>query len=128
MTAALAHGAYKSTTKATASPRAIECQVLMRINMTLIKAEDQKDQNYPAYVQALGDNLKFWTIIGTDVSKEENELPKELRAQLFYLFEYTRLHTSKLLKRDADLTAAALIDINNNIIEGLKGNSSERAA
>ena len=127
-TAAFVHGAYKTTTKATATPRGIEYQVLARINAALEAAENKKQDNHPVYIRALSDNLKFWTIVGSDVASDQNQLPQELRAQLFYLFEYTRSVTNKIIGGEKSLTAHSLIDINKNIMVGLKGTTSEQVA
>ena len=54
-----------------------------------------------------------------DVADNENALPQELRAQLFYLAEFTEHHSRRVLRREADVTA--LIDINTAVLRGLNG-------
>jgi flagellar protein FlaF len=49
-------------------------------------------------------------------------LPRALRAQIFYLAEFTRQHTSKVLRGDAEVTP--LIDINTAIMQGLAGHGT----
>ncbi len=84
-------------------------------------AENKRRQDHPAYIRALSKNLEFWTVIAADVAGEGNQLPSGLRAQLFYLFEFTRLHTNKLISGDDRLNVSPLVDINQNIIRGLQG-------
>ena len=118
---ALARNAYHESTRTTASPRAVERQLLSRLTTALAVAEKNRETSHPAYVSALSKNLEFWTVIAGDVASEGNQLPTDLRAQLFYHFEFTRHHTNKVIAGDKTLTAEPLIEINQNIIKGLKG-------
>lgn len=120
MNAGLAGNAYKSTSKATATPRGVEYQTLVRLNGDLGVTEKKKTKDYPAYIRALSNNLKFWTIVGADAASEGSPLPAQLRAQLFYLYEYTQDHTLKIIRGDKSLTVDPLVDINKNIITGLR--------
>ncbi len=118
---ALARNAYHQSTKTTASPRAIERQLLSQLTTALTVAEKKREDDHPGYIRALSKNLEFWTVIAGDVASEGNQLPNELRAQLFYLFEFTRHHTNKIISGDKSVDASPLIDINLNIIRGLQG-------
>jgi flagellar protein FlaF len=68
-------------------------------------------------VRALDDNLRLWTTLAVDVADEGNGLPRELRARLFYLAEFTRAHTRKVLKGEA--AAGVLVEINTAVMRGL---------
>jgi flagellar protein FlaF len=68
--------------------------------------------------EALYDNRKLWGIFATDVADPGNPLPKDLKARLFYLAEFTNHHTSKVLAREASVEP--LIDINTAILRGLR--------
>lgn len=118
---ARARNAYHQSTRSTASPREVERQLLSKLTTALAVAEKNRDHDYPAFVQALSKNLEFWTVVASDVAGEGNQLPTGLRAQLFYLFEFTRFHTNKIIAGDENLNAAPLIEINQNIIKGLQG-------
>jgi len=63
------------------------------------------------------ENRQMWLILATDVAHEDNGLTKELRAQIFYLAEFTELHTAKVLRGQA--SAEPLIEINTAILRGL---------
>ena len=119
---ALARNAYHQSARTTASPRAVERQLLSRLTTAIVVAQKNRDGDPAGFVRALGKNLEFWTVVATDVASESNQLPAELRSQLFYLFEFTRHHTRKLMADDGrKLDAEPLIDLNQNIIRGLQG-------
>lgn len=100
------------------SPRQVEYQAFAKITQDLKGATAERDSAFPRLAAALHENLRLWTIVATGVAVDENELPNGLRAQLFYLAEFTRAHTSKVLKGEAE--AEALIDINTAIMKGLR--------
>ena len=116
----LARKAYAQSTKSTATPRAIEYQILSRINGALSAAEAKKKTDHPGYVLALSTNLELWTRLASDAAHPENKLPESLRAQIFYLFEYMRMQTRKILSGDPTANAVAMIDINQNVLSGLR--------
>lgn len=121
-TSSLARNAYHQSTRATASPRAVERQLLSKLTTAMVVAQKNRDSDPSGFIRALGKNLEFWTVIATDVASDGNQLPVELRSQLFYLFEFTRHHTRKLMSEDGSkLDAEPLVDINQNIIRGLQG-------
>lgn len=70
-------------------------------------------------MQALYDNRRLWTALAIDVAGPDNALPKELRAQIFYLAEFVQTHTGKVLARKARLSP--LLEINAAILRGLGG-------
>lgn len=124
---ALARDAYQQSTKSTASPRSVERQLLTRLTSALIAADKNRDSDKAGLARALGKNLEFWTVIATDVASEGNQLPAELRSQLFYLFEFTRHVTSKVMSGDNKVSITPLIEINQNIMKGLQGPPEEAA-
>lgn len=118
---ALARNAYQQSTKTTASPRSVERQLLTRLTSALIAADKARDSDKMGLARALGKNLEFWTTIAADVASESNNLPAELRAQLFYLYEFTRHTTNKIINGDDTVSLHPLIEINQNIMLGLQG-------
>ena len=119
----LARNAYSDGAKLTATPRSIEYQVLSRLTGALVAAEKNRDKDYPAYIKALSRNLEFWTIVGADVARDTNPLPQTLKAQIFFLYEFVNLHTRKLTGSEPNVSIAALIEINENVINGLNSDS-----
>lgn len=108
---------YVSATRSTGIPRNIEYQLFSRITGKITRAT-QTSSAMPQLAEALHENLMMWQTLGLDVADPANELPPQLRAQLFYLFEFTRAHTPKVLRGEADVQA--LIDINRSIMSGLR--------
>ncbi len=122
---AMARRAYETSAKSTGTPRSVEYQLFSRLTGALTTAEETKSENYLSYVNALSRNLEFWTIIGADVSSDDNALPAALRGQIFYLFEFTQQHTQRILSGDKTINAEPLIDINKNVMSGLNAFGGE---
>ena len=108
---------YVSATRSTGMPRSIEYQVFSRVTGKMHKGV-QPDAPFNVLAEALHENIMLWTTLGLEVADDSNELPDQLRAQIFYLFEFTRAHTPKVLRGEADVQA--LIDINTSIMRGLR--------
>ena len=115
---ALTQNAYGDATRAMGTPRNVEYQVFSQITGQLNRASE-KGKPFGELALALHENLRLWTIIVTDVASAENGLPVSLRAQLADLSKFTRSHTQKVLRQEAD--AAILIEINTAVMRGLRG-------
>lgn len=115
---ALAERSYASPTRSTATPRGIEYQAFARVTRELAAADAGASLTLAPLAKALVENLNLWTILGFDVAHPNNGLPAELRSKLFYLFEFTRHHTAKVLQ--GEVTARALIDVNTAVMRGLR--------
>ena len=122
---ALHQNGYGDATRSTGTPRDIEYQLFGRVTGRLHKAL-AADAGFPQLAEALSENLSLWRTIALEVADVRNELPKHLRAQLFYMFEFTSAHTQKVLRREADATV--LIDINRTIMRGLRPLAAEKAS
>ena len=62
--------------------------------------------------------------LAADVAGAENGLPQTLRAQLFYLAEFTMQHSAKVLAGRAD--AEVLVEINTAMMRGLRRDAPGR--
>ena len=71
--------------------------------------------------QAIFDNRNLWTLLAADVSDPDNQLPEALRAQIFYLAEFTNVHSRRVI--DGTATVDALVDVNAAIMAGLRQQS-----
>lgn len=112
----LAQQAYAPTAAPTRSARSIEYDVVARITYRLKQAIEGK--KLPALLEALEENRKLWRVLAVDVADQDNELPKDLRARLFYLYEFTDHHTLKVIREHA--SAIPLLEVNTAILRGLK--------
>ncbi len=120
----LARTAYASPSAATHSARSIEYEAFARVTRQLKAGLAATGGGFAALARALHDNRTLWMTLAADVADSGNGLPKALRAQFFYLAEFTTLQTSRILSGDG--RAEVLIDINMAVMRGLRG-EEERA-
>ena len=116
---------YAAAARSTGMPRDIEYHAFSRVTGKIRRAIET-DAPLGVLGEALTENLTLWRTIAIDIAAPENGLPAQLRAQLFFLFEFTSAHTPKVLKGEADVEA--LLDINRAIMQGLRPNSTVQEA
>ena len=119
-TLAAASNAYHHAKRAIAGPRTIEASAFERINGDLDRGARNSERSYPAYIEALSRNVAIWTVLASDVMRDENELPLELRAKIFNLATFVRRHTQHLMSGEAEPDVSILTEINRNLIAGLR--------
>jgi len=112
----MAQRAYAPTSAPIRSERSIEYDVIARITSRLKSAIEKGDR--VRLIHAMHENRELWRILAIDAANPENLLPKELRARIFYLGEFTDHHTGKVI-RDK-VSAVPLLEINTAILRGLK--------
>ena len=106
------------------SLRSIEYDLIAQVTQRLRTAWVNRTADFPALVAALTDNQKLWSTLASDVALPDNGLPAQLRAQLFYLYEFTTHHSRAVLDRGA--SAEVLTDINMAMLRGLRGDGGSR--
>ncbi|WP_354004009.1 flagellar biosynthesis regulator FlaF [Pseudotabrizicola algicola] len=99
--------------------RSIEYEALARATQKMSATWQGRSSDFPALVQALADNLALWSTLASDVASPGNALPASLRAQLFYLYEFSEVHTRRIL--DGAGSVEVLIDVNTAVMRGLRG-------
>lgn len=114
----LAQAAYSNATAPTRTPRNLEYEVISRITFRIKEAARKGPVGFSALAEALHENRQLWTLLATDVASDENGLSEGLRAQLFYLAEFTQFHSSKVLQGKASVRP--LLEINTAILRGLR--------
>lgn len=114
-----ARAAYSRPEAPQRNPRDLEYDLLARATKALSLAARGTPRNYPALVAALDENQRLWSALAADVAEPGNGLPAHLRAQLFYLYEFTAQHSQAI--RDKDASVEVLIDINSAVMRGLRG-------
>lgn len=112
-----ARQAYAPTNFPLHTPRSVEAELVSQITANLKKAAANLPKEFPAFIQALHDNRRMWTTLAIDVADTNNSLPANLRAQIFYLAEFTEQQTSKIISEKSD--SAVLVEINTAILRGL---------
>lgn len=112
----LAKTAYSPVAAATRSAQSTEYDAFAMVTRRLRSA-----QTPPEIAQAIYDNRALWNLLAIDVADPNNRLATTLRAQIFYLSEFTSAHSSKVLLGTASVEA--LIDVNSAIMAGLRQQS-----
>ena len=113
----MAHRAYSQTATTTKTDRRKEYEMIARVTHRLRKAAVKGKPGFPKLVEALYDNRRLWTAFAVDISDSQNRLPDGLRAQIFYLAEFTQAHTSRILAGKAGVKP--IIEVNMAILKGL---------
>jgi len=114
----MARSAYSAAAIPTRTGRGTEYEIFARVTRRLRQVQSGEG-GFAALVRALHDNRSLWTTLAADVAVETNELSKPLRAQIFYLAQFTTEHSRRVIAGDA--TVDALIDINTAVMRGLRG-------
>lgn len=120
----MARTAYARPEAPARSPRSIEYDLLARTTHRLKDSAVRAKADFPGFVTALNENLRLWSALASDVAEPDNGLPAPLRAQLFYLYEFTAEHSRKVLGNHASVDV--LIDINTAVMRGLRGDEGSR--
>lgn len=114
----MARTAYASPGTPARTLRGIEYDLFARVTHRLKAAQARGRNDFALLALALHENRQLWAALASDVAEPGNELPAPLRAQLFYLFEFTEQHSTKVLEGTA--SAEVLIDINTAVMRGLR--------
>ena len=114
-----ARRAYGPANSPTKNARSVEYQAFVNVVGRLKRYSEGRAEEFPAFVAALHENRTLWTILAADVADPDNALPETLRAQIFYLAEFTDHQTSRILRGEG--SADSLIEINTAVMRGLSG-------
>ena len=112
---------YAPTHFAVRTPRSIEAQLVGRVTAKLRNTIDNPS-DIAGLATAIHDNRQMWDVFAINAVDEGNALPSEIRAQIFYLAEFTTIHSRLVLKGNEDVQP--LIDINTSILRGLTAEAS----
>ena len=115
----MAQNAYGRPETPVRSQRSIEYDLFARVTKRLSAAWAARSSDFTGLVRALHDNTAMWQVLAADVAEPDNGLPKQLRARLFYLYEFTAQHSPKVL--DEQCSVEVLVDINTAVMRGLRG-------
>ncbi len=116
-TATLAQSLYAKPTRELGTARGIEYKAFSKVTARLASWNEERD-SFGCLAEALRENQQLWILLGADVADQGNELPTGLRAQLFYLTEFTQHQTRKIMAGEAK--PAILVEINTSIMRGLR--------
>lgn len=119
---AQAQSAYARPDAPGRTPRALEYELFARVTRRLSSAMSGPQDHRAALVRALHDNLALWRTLAQDVAEGSNGLPADLRARLFYLYEFSDQHSRKVL--DGRAGVGVLVEINTAVMRGLRGEAA----
>jgi flagellar protein FlaF len=111
------YAAYDRVQNTTETPRQVEYRLLAQVTNALRSAKAKPDDR-PGFYNALVWNKKVWDAFLCDLVDDTNKLPKAMRNQLIGLATWVSKQTFAVMDGNAKIDA--LIDVNVNIMEGLK--------
>lgn len=114
---------YAAHAMSTKSDRRGEYETFAKVTKRMRDGAMNAKTRFPQYAEALHDNQRLWNALVVDISDSENPLPDSLKARIFYLADFTRIHTEQVLTAQASVVP--LLEINIAIMRGLKGEGAE---
>jgi flagellar biosynthesis activator protein FlaF len=123
---AMARTAYAGPGSPTRTARGLEYDLFARITHRLKQAQAGLPGSFPALARALHENLALWTVLAADVAEPGNILPATLRARIYYLAEFTRSQTRRVLGGGSGRMVDVLIEVNTSVMRGLRGEGDRR--
>jgi flagellar protein FlaF len=114
-----AQAAYSRPDPNVLSPRAAEYDLLGRVTRRLSDGWRQREADLAGLLAAVDENERVWSTLAQEVADPANSLPSDLRAKLFYLYEFARHHGQQV--RQGKASAEILVEINTAVMRGLRG-------
>lgn len=119
----MAKAAYASSLSGARTARATEYEIFARVTRKLTAARAAGAAGFALVAEAIHDNRRLWVALASDVAEPANGLPRDLRAQIFYLAEFTFHQSRRILSGEGDIDV--LVDINTAIMKGLRGQEEQ---
>jgi flagellar biosynthesis repressor protein FlbT len=115
-----ATNAYAKATVETASPRALEANLLLQAAAKLQAVHDSWSDKPPGLEEALLYNRRLWTIFVDSVSRDGNKLPKETRENIRRLGVFVMAETFSMMTKPKPEHLKSIIKINRGLAAGLR--------
>ncbi|MFZ0610981.1 MAG: flagellar biosynthesis regulator FlaF [Desulfobacterales bacterium] len=118
-------GAYETVSKMTMPGRETEAAVLTKASRKLKACQDHWDTAHRDNMleEALNFNQRIWSIFQSELSNEDNPLPKNLRLDIIRLSAFIDKRIFETMAEPAPEKLTIIIDINNNLAAGLISSS-----
>ncbi|ETR75848.1 flagellar biosynthesis regulatory protein FlaF [Afipia sp. P52-10] len=113
--------AYARVANTTAAPREIEAQALLKAANQLQDVVNKPDPTGVRTKEALLFNRKLWSIFMSDVLRDDNQQPLEVRQNIANIGIFVLTQTAALQINPQLDQFKSLIDINRNLAAGLSG-------
>lgn len=118
---------YQAVEKESISGRETEARVLTKGALKLVDCQknwDSPNRN-TQLDEALKYNQKIWSVFQTEVSKEENPLPIQIKRNILSLSRFIDQRIFDTMAFPEPQKLDIIIKINNNIAAGLRGSPSD---
>jgi flagellar protein FlaF len=116
--------AYAKVATETASPRALEADLLLKAAAKLQSVHDAWDGKKPAALdEAVQFNRRLWSVLLDSVTQDDNKLPVPVRDNLTRLGVYVMAETFSLLTKPKPDHLKKIIKVNRSLAAGLRGRS-----
>jgi flagellar biosynthesis repressor protein FlbT len=112
--------AYAKTTVETASPRALEANLLLQAAAKLQAVHDAWPDNTRGLDDALLYNRRLWTVFLDAVTNEANKLPEQTRENIRRLGVYVMAETFSMMTKPKPQHLRSIIKINRGLAAGLR--------
>lgn len=110
--------AYQDAQKIFEDPRQIEYRLFGEITRTLMDVRDTNAKG-TKLIEALDWNRRVWKAMEDDCLNDQNQLPKEIRAQIISLSMWVTRYTRTVVRQKKPIDP--LIEVNRHIMQGLMG-------
>lgn len=113
---------YKTVHKSTMSGREIEAAALTNAAIKLAECQRLWDQegHFQRLDEALVLNQRIWTIFQSELSKEDNPLPKKLREDILSLSLFIDKRIFEIMSEPTPEKLSIIVNINLNLAAGLR--------
>ena len=112
--------AYAKTTVETASPRALEANLLLQAAAKLQAVHDSWSEKPRGLDEALLYNRRLWTIFLDAVTNDTNKLPAQTRENIRRLGVYVMAETFSMMTKPKPQHLKSIIKINRGLAAGLR--------
>jgi flagellar protein FlaF len=113
--------AYAKTAKETLPPRELEASLLLNAAAKLQAVHDSWRDKPAGLSEALSYNRKLWTVFIDSVTRDDNQLPAQVRQNLTKLGVFVMGETFSLMTKPKPEHVESLIRINRGIAARLRG-------
>jgi flagellar protein FlaF len=121
-----AASAYSQVARQTVSPRELEANLLSKSAANLQRLRDDWDNSPRAELSsALLFNRRLWTVFMTSVTREDSQLPVDLRQNIANLGIFIMKHSLALQAEPVPQKLDVLININRQLAAGLRAAAPE---
>jgi flagellar protein FlaF len=113
--------AYAKAAKETLTPRELEASLLLKAAAKLQAVHDSWRDKPAGLSEAVAYNRKLWTVFIDSVTRDDSQLPAQLRQNLTRLGVFVMGETFSLMTKPKPEHVESLIRVNRGIAAGLRG-------